>query len=278
MPTLSLSSAILNWETIGSAILDILWMVVKGLIVLGIGVLIIKWLMRLSTACLKRSRLSVTLHAFILSSVKVISYVFLIIIVLSVLAIPTTSLITAIGTAGVAIGLALKDSLSNFASGVLILANAPFKVGDFVDLNGQSGTVLEIGLMETKLRTVDNRHIVIPNNTVTNGIVVNFSSETNRRLDLDFTIAYEDDAELAISLIRGIIAEKGDRILREPAEPFVMVTGYLDSAVKITMRVWCPASDLWNLNFEFLKEVKAAFDQHNIHIPYNQMDVHIVKD
>lgn len=99
MPTLSLSSAILNWETIGSAILDILWMVVKGLIVLGIGVLIIKWLMRLSTACLKRSRLSVTLHAFILSSVKVISYVFLIIIVLSVLGIPTTSLITAIGTA-----------------------------------------------------------------------------------------------------------------------------------------------------------------------------------
>ena len=135
MPTLSLSSAILNWETIGSGILDILWMVVKGLIVLGIGVLIIKWLMRLSTACLKRSRLSVTLHAFILSSVKVISYVFLI-IVLSVLGIPTTSLITAIGTAGVAIGLALKDSLSNFASGVLILANAPFKVGDFVDLNG----------------------------------------------------------------------------------------------------------------------------------------------
>ena len=205
-------------------------------------------------------------------------WIILIIIVLSVLGIPTTSLITAIGTAGVAIGLALKDSLSNFASGVLILANAPFKVGDFVDLNGQSGTVLEIGLMETKLRTVDNRHIVIPNNTVTNGIVVNFSSETNRRLDLDFTIAYEDDAELAISLIRGIIAEKGDRILREPAEPFVMVTGYLDSAVKITMRVWCPASDLWNLNFEFLKEVKAAFDQHNIHIPYNQMDVHIVKD
>ena len=104
MPTLSPSSAILNWETIGSGILDILWMVVKGLIVLGIGVLLIKWLMRLSTACLKRSRLSVTLHAFILSSVKVISYVFLIIIVLSVLGIPTTSLITAIGTAGVAIG------------------------------------------------------------------------------------------------------------------------------------------------------------------------------
>ena len=151
MPTLSLSSVILNWETIGSGILDILWMVVKGLIVLGIGVLIIKWLMRLSTACLKRSRLSVTLHAFILSSVKVISYVFLIIIVLSVLGIPTTSLITAIGTAGVAIGLALKDSLSNFASGVLILANAPFKVGDFVDLNGQSGTVLEIGIRTTKI-------------------------------------------------------------------------------------------------------------------------------
>ena len=278
MPMFNLSASLMSWEAIGTAALNVLWMVVKGLLVLVVGYLLIKWLLRFSTACLKRSKLSVTLHAFILSSIKVVSYVFLIIIALSVVGIPTMSLITAIGTAGVAIGLALKDSLSNFASGVLILANAPFKVGDYVDLGGQAGTVMEIGLMETRLRTVDNRHIVLPNNTVTNGTVINYSAEPQRRLDLDFTIAYEDDAELAISLIRGIIAQKGDRILHEPAEPFVMVTGYLDSSVKITMRVWCPSADLWNLNFEFLKEVKAAFDQNGIHIPYNQMDVHIIQN
>ena len=270
--------SMIPWETLLASVGRILLVVVQALLVLAVGYLLTRWLLRFTGNVLKRSKIGISLHAFILSMLKVVCYVFLIIIALSVLGIPTTSLITAIGTAGVAIALALKDSLSNFASGVLILANAPFKVGDFVDLNGQSGTVLEIGLMETKLRTVDNRHIVIPNNTVTNGVVVNFSAETNRRLDLDFTIAYEDDADLAISLIRGIIDSKGERVLREPAEPFVMVTGYLDSAVKITLRVWCPAADLWNLNFEFLREIKAAFDQHGIHIPYNQMDVHIVQD
>lgn len=267
-----------NWETLFAAVGSVLWMVVKGLLIILAGLLLTKWLLRFSTACLKRSRLNVTLHAFILSSIKIICYVFVIIIALSILGIPTTSLITAIGTAGVAIGLALKDSLSNFASGVLILANAPFKVGDYVDLGGQSGVVMEIGLMNTILKTLDNRHIVLPNNTVTNGTVVNYSAEKTRRLDMNFTIGYRDDADLAISLIRGIIASKGERILHEPAEPFVMVTEYMDSAVKITLRVWCKSEDLWNLNFEFLKEIKSAFDSHNINIPYNQMDVHIIKD
>lgn len=267
-----------NWETLFAAVGSVLWMVIKGLLIILIGLLLTKWLLRFSTACLKRSRLNVTLHAFILSSIKIVCYVFVIIIALSILGIPTTSLITAIGTAGVAIGLALKDSLSNFASGVLILANAPFKVGDYVDLGGQSGVVMEIGLMNTILKTLDNRHIVLPNNTVTNGTVVNYSAEKTRRLDMNFTIGYRDDADLAISLIRGIIASKGERILHEPAEPFVMVTEYMDSAVKITLRVWCKSEDLWNLNFEFLKEVKSAFDSHNINIPYNQMDVHIIKD
>lgn len=270
--------ASLNWETMLATVGSVLWMVVKGLLIILVGFLLTKWLLRFSTACLKRSRLNVTLHAFILSSIKIVCYVFVIIIALSILGIPTTSLITAIGTAGVAIGLALKDSLSNFASGVLILANAPFKVGDYVDLGSQSGVVMEIGLMNTILKTLDNRHIVLPNNTVTNGTVINYSAEKTRRLDMNFTIGYRDDAELAISLIRNLIASKGERILNEPAEPFVMVTEYMDSAVKITMRVWCKSEDLWNLNFEFLKEVKSAFDAHNINIPYNQMDVHIIKD
>jgi small conductance mechanosensitive channel len=268
----------LTWGTMLATIGSLLWLVVKALLVLGVGMLLTKWLLRFSKSCLGRSKINVTLHTFILSCVKIVCYIFLIVIALSMLGIPTTSLVTAIGTAGVAIGLALKDSLSNFASGVLILANAPFKVGDYVDIGGQSGVVMEIGLMTTKLKTLDNRHIVLPNNNVTTGTVTNYSAEDTRRLDMNFTIGYRDDAEKAIALINGIIASKGDAILHAPAEPFVMVTEYLDSSVKITMRVWCKASDLWDLNFAFLKEVKAAFDQNGINIPYNQVDVHLIKD
>lgn len=130
--------------------------------------------------------------------------------------------------------------------------------------------------MTTKLKTFDNRHIIIPNNTVTTSNVVNYSREKTRRLDMDFTISYDDNADRAIELINGIIAAKGDRVLQEPAAPFVMVTGYQDSAVKITVRVWCKAENYWDLNFAFLKEVRAAFDANDIHIPYNQLDVHVV--
>lgn len=265
-----------SWARMLTAAGSFLWMVVKGLLVLAAGYFLTRWLVAFTGKCLKKSKLNATLHSFLLSSIRIVCYVFVIVIVLTMLGIPTTSLITAIGTAGVAIGLALKDSLSNFASGVIILFNAPFQDGDFVEIGGQSGVVQEIGLMTTKLKTFDNRHIIIPNNTVTTSNVVNYSREKTRRLDMDFTISYDDNADRAIELINGIIAAKGDRVLQEPAAPFVMVTGYQDSAVKITVRVWCKAENYWDLNFAFLKEVRAAFDANDIHIPYNQLDVHVV--
>ena len=174
-------------------------------------------------------------------------------------------------------GLALKDSLSNFASGVLILFNQPFKAGDFVDIGGTSGVVNEVGLMATKLKTFDNLHIIIPNNTISSSNIINYSVEKVRRLDMDFAISYDDDADLAMELIRRAIAEQGMLILNEPGEPFVNVTDFGDHAVKITMRVWCNSSDLWNIKFALLKNVRKAFDQNNIHIPYNQLDVHVVE-
>lgn len=264
------------WSGILTTIGTILWMVVKGLFVLAAGYFLTRWLVAFTGKCLKKSKLNETLHSFLLSCIRIVCYVFVIVIALTILGIPTTSLITAIGTAGVAIGLALKDSLSNFASGVIILFNAPFQDGDFVEIGGQSGVVQEIGLMTTKLKTFDNRHIIIPNNTVTTSNVVNYSREKTRRLDMDFTISYDDNAEKAIELIRGVIASKGELVLKDPAEPFVMVTGYQDSAVKITVRVWCKAENYWDLNFAFLKEVRAAFDANGIHIPYNQLDVHVI--
>ena len=266
------------WTAFLTAVGSVLWTVVKAAIVLVAGYFLTRWLLKFTGKCLVKSKLNETLHSFLLSCIRIVCYVFIIIMALTMLGIPTTSLITAIGTAGVAIGLALKDSLSNFASGVIILFNAPFQDGDFVEIGGQSGVVQEIGLMTTKLKTFDNRHIIIPNNTVTTSNVVNYSREKNRRLDMDFTISYDDNADRAIELIRGVIASKGELVLSDPAEPFVMVTGYQDSAVKITVRVWCKAENYWDLNFAFLKEVRAAFDANNIHIPYNQLDVHVVNN
>lgn len=273
MPNLFTS---IPWSQILSTIGSVLWMVIKALIVLAAGYFLTRWLLAFTGKCLKKSKLNETLHSFLLSCIRIVCYVFIIIMALTMLGIPTTSLITAIGTAGVAIGLALKDSLSNFASGVIILFNAPFQDGDFVEIGGQSGVVQEIGLMTTKLKTFDNRHIIIPNNTVTTSNVVNYSREKNRRLDMDFTVSYDSNPDQAISLIRGVIDAKGELVLREPAEPFVMVTGYQDSAVKITVRVWCKAENYWDLNFALLKEVRAVFDANGVHIPYNQLDVHVI--
>ena len=266
------------WTAFLTALGSVLWMVVKAVIVLVAGYFLTRWLLKFTGKCLVKSKLNETLHSFLLSCIRIVCYVFIIIMALTMLGIPTTSLITAIGTAGVAIGLALKDSLSNFASGVIILFNAPFQDGDFVEIGGQSGVVQEIGLMTTKLKTFDNRHIIIPNNTVTTSNVVNYSREKNRRLDMDFTISYDDNADRAIELIRGVIASKGELVLNDPAEPFVMVTGYQDSAVKITVRVWCKAENYWDRNVAFLKEVRTAFDANGIHIPYNQLDVHVVNN
>ena len=265
------------WTSMLSNVMSFLNMVIKALLVLGVGYVLTLWLLKITGKALKKSNSNETLHKFLLSLIRIVCYVIIIVIGLNILGIPTDSLIAAIGTCGVTIGLALKDSLSNFASGVLILFNQPFKAGDFVDIGGTSGVVNEVGLMATKLKTFDNLHIIIPNNTVANSNVTNYSVEKLRRMDVNFSISYDDDAERAISLIHSAIAAQGMMVLAEPAEPFVKVTEYADSAVIITVRLWCKAENFWNLKFAMLKDVRTAFSNNNIHIPYQQMDVHVVE-
>jgi len=265
------------WNSMLSNVMSFLNMVIKALLVLGVGYVLTLWLLKITGKALKKSNSNETLHKFLLSLIRIVCYVIIIVIGLNILGIPTDSLIAAIGTCGVAIGLALKDSLSNFASGVLILFNQPFKAGDFVDIGGTTGVVSEVGLMATKLKTFDNLHIIIPNNTVANSNVTNYSVEKLRRMDVNFSISYDDDAERAMSLIHSAIAAQGMMVLAEPAEPFVKVTEYADSAVIITVRLWCKAENFWNLKFAMLKDVRTAFNNNNIHIPYQQMDVHVVE-
>ena len=254
------------WTSMLSNVMSFLNMVIKALLVLGVGYVLTLWLLKITGKALKKSNSNETLHKFLLSLIRIVCYVIIIVIGLNILGIPTDSLIAAIGTCGVTIGLALKDSLSNFASGVLILFNQPFKAGDFVDIGGTSGVVNEVGLMATKLKTFDNLHIIIPNNTVANSNVTNYSVEKLRRMDVNFSISYDDDAERAISLIHSAIAAQGMMVLAEPAEPFVKVTEYADSAVIITVRLWCKAENFWNLKFAMLKDVRTAFSNNNIHL------------
>ncbi len=254
-----------NWDRLLDTGLDYLVLAAKALIVLAVGYFLIRWLLKISKRGLKRSHISKTLHAFILSTIKIVDYVFLILIVMSVLGIPTTSLITAVGTAGVAIGLALKDSLSNFASGVLLLANAPFKDGDFVDIGGQSGVVTQIGLMNTTLKTLDNRHIVVPNNTVAKSTIINYSTEKLRRLDLNFAILGKGDPQVAIDLIQSVLEEEKDRILEEPEKPFLRLTGFsAEGNATLTLRVWVKAENLWDLNYDLLQKIKRTFDRNTM--------------
>lgn len=247
-----------------SAFWTFLGIAFKGVLVLGIGYLLTRWLLSLTGKGLKRSKINSALHTFILSAIKILCYVFIFIIVLTILNIPTTSLITAIGTAGVAVGLALKNSLSNFASGVIILANAPFSDGDVVEIGGKTGVVTGIGLMSTTIKTLDNSHVIIPNNTVTNGVVTNFTAEKQRRLDMTFAIGYQDDADVAIQLIKDVLASKGESVLKQPQEPFVKVVDYAGGTAKIGMRIWCKVDDIEQMQHSLLRDVKTAFDANNI--------------
>ncbi len=258
--------------------LPVLWTVLSALVILGVGVLLIRLLLGITRKGLAKSRLHVTMHTILLSAIRIAAYALLAIVVMQVLGIPTTSLITAIGAAGVAIGLALKDSLSSLAAGMLILINGNIKVGEVVELDGNLGTVMEIGLMYTTIKTFDNRHITLSNSTVVSSKIVNLSREKLRRLDMVFSIAYGDDVQRAISIIKQKLEEHKERVLSEPAEPFVRMTALDDSAIKITLRVWTKAEDLWPLNFDLLEEVKQAFEQNGIHIPFNQLDVHLRRD
>lgn len=254
---------------------SLFWTVLMAALVLLVGMLLVRLLLKLTKRGLSKSKLDVTMHTILLATLRIVCYTVLALVVMQVLGIPTTSLITTIGAAGVAVGLALKDSLSSFAAGILILFNGHLHVGDAVDIDGTAGQVKEVGLMFTTVNTYDNRHVTLPNSTVLNARITNYSTEKQRRLDMVFTIAYEDDVNTAISLIKQALARHSDVILNEPAPPFVRMTELADSAVKITLRVWLNSSDYWDTHFALLEEIKRDFENGGVHIPYNQLDVHL---
>lgn len=203
-------------------------------------------------------------------------YLALTVTVLAVLdrfGVETTSFIAILGAMGLAVGLALQGTLSNVAAGVMLLFFRPFKVGDFIEGGGQSGTVAEVSLFVTHLKTPDNVQIIVPNNQLWNAAIKNFSHNPTRRLDLMFGIGYEDDIDQAIEIINKIIT--GEARAHSDPEPLVVVGELGDSSVNLIVRIWCEGGDYWSLKWDMLKTVKQTFDLNGISIPYPQTDVHL---
>ena len=211
---------------------------------------------------------------------KTLSYVFnigaktiILVCLIGYLGIDTSGITALIASLGVCIGLAVNGAVSNLAGGVLILVTRPFKIDDYIEAQGVSGTVEDIHMICTKIRTPDNKVIYIPNGSLSNGNIINYSEKDTRRLDLSFSIGYGSDYDKAKSLVWDIITSH-ELALKDP-EPFVRMTNHGDSAITVTARVWVKSADYWTINFDVLEAVKKAFDENGIEIPFNQLDVHV---
>jgi small conductance mechanosensitive channel len=246
-----------------------------ALVVLILGLIIIKALTKGLVKVMKKSNIDATLVPFLKSILNIILKALLIISVLGMVGIEMTSFIAILGAAGLAIGLALQGTLQNFAGGVMILIFKPFKVGDYIEAQGQAGSVKEIQIFNTILTTPDNSVVIIPNSPLSTNSMKNYSAMDTRRIDFSFGIGYGDDIDNAKTLLMKLA--KSDKLIMHDPEPMVAVEALADSSVNLKLRVWVKSPDYWDLNFGMLETVKKEFDKAGISIPYPQQDVHLVK-
>lgn len=249
---------------------------VGAILVLVFGFWVVKALTKGFKQFLENRDLDPSLKPFLVSLVSMLLKVILVISVLTTMGIEMTSLIAILGAAGLAVGMALSGTLQNFAGGVMILIFKPFKVGDFIEAQGFSGTVHAIQIFNTFLKTADNKTIIIPNGGLSTGSMINFSTEPKRRVDWTFGIAYGDDLDQARSVIKWL-ADADERIHKEP-EVFIAVSELADSSVNFVVRAWVDAANYWPVFFEMNENIYKTFGQEGINIPYPQMDVHMHKN
>jgi len=261
------------------AVLSALPTIISAILFLVLGLLCIKILLKVIYNILDKSKIDKidqTASGFIKSAIRIILYIFLGIIVLSILKVPMTSIVTVIGTMGVTIGLALKDSLSNVSGGFIILLNRPFRVGDYVETAGVSGTVEQIGIFYTTIVTSDNKTAHVPNGTITNCNIVNYSQKEIRRLDLEYTISYDCNFQKVKSIIYDVIINN-DKVLQD--KDIIIRMGRQDaSSIVIFVKVWTTHENYWDLNYDLNEDIKIKFDNAGIEIPFTQLDIHLKGD
>ena len=245
-----------------------------AVLILVIGIIIIKMVTKIVKASLEKTKLEKAAHSLILSVVNVALYIILGLIVATKLGIDVTSIVALASVLTLAVSLALQNMLANVIGGFTILSTTPFHSGDYVEIAGQAGTVTEINMTYTKLTTVDNKLISIPNSAVVAAQIVNYSSEPLRRVDVNVSASYD----CAVQDVIGALCAAGvvDKALSDPA-PFAAITAYGDSAINYTLRVWCNSADYWDVFFAVNQNVKKIFDERNIAMTYPHLNVHLDK-
>ena len=248
--------------------------ILLAIVVFIVGRWIVRRLNKLLAKILEKRHVEASLSTFVKSLVNITLTLLLIIVVIGVLGIETSSFIALFASAGVAIGMALSGTLQNFAGGVMILLFKPFKVGDTIEAQGQTGTVREIQIFNTILATPDNKIIIIPNGGLSTGLMKNYSKEATRRVDWEFGIAYGDDYTKAKAVIARLLDADG-RVLKDPAY-FIALTSLGESSVNIVVRAWVNAGDYWGVYFDMNEKVYKTFAEENLNIPFPQLDVHLL--
>ena len=263
-------------ETLGVSLADFtLNKLLSALLVLVVCLVVVKILMTIVTRFLAKSKLERSLHTFVRTAIKVVLLFLTVVIVATTLGINVTSLVALLSVFGLAVSLAVQNSMSNVAGGIQVLGSKPFVVGDFVEAGGVSGTVAEVGIFYTKIRTGDNKMIQVPNSQIANEQIINYTAEENRRVDLKFTASYDAPVETVKAAIQEVVGAHS--LVMFTPEPFVRVSNYGDSAIEYTVRVWCATDDYWTVYFDLMEQVKAAFDKAGVEMTYPHMNVHVLE-
>ncbi|NVK26063.1 MAG: mechanosensitive ion channel, partial [Gammaproteobacteria bacterium] len=249
---------------------------VAAIIVLIVGSFIIRGITKGLDRVMSKSNMDASLKPFLSGIFNMLLKVMLVISVLGMIGIEMTSFIAILGAAGLAVGMALSGTLQNFAGGVMILLFKPFKVGDFIDAQGYAGTVKEIQIFNTFLKTADNKTIIIPNGGLATGSMVNFSTEPKRRVDWTIGVSYGENLDKAKGIMRELLAAD-ERVLKDP-DVFIAVAALADSSVNFTVRAWVQAEHYWPVFFAFQENVYNTFNERGVPIPFPQMDVHVHKE
>lgn len=257
-------------------LLDFVLQVALAFVFLVIGAKLIGWVRKLVRHSLEKNHADTGVIQFLDSMVKYGLYIILALTILQRFGVQTTSIVAAIGSVGVAIGLALQGSLSNFAGGVIILLIKPFKVGDYIIQDSLEGTVTEIQLFYTTLTTGDNRKVIIPNGQLADNSLINVTAAETRRLDIKVGISYGSDVKLAKEILLKLGNEDPDTLKEDGKAPMAAVEELADSSVNMLLRVWTPTDQYWTVKFRLTEAVKLAFDEEGIEIPFPQMDVRVI--
>ena len=244
-----------------------------AILVLVIGSLLIKLVKKILRKRKLGKHEDPTVHRFLVNFISISLNILLIVAVIAILGVPTASVVAVIASAGVTVGLALQGSLSNLAGGIMILIFRPFKLNDYIEAGGTSGTVTDVGIFYTTLKTPDNKNVTLPNGSLMNDKVVNYSVHDTRRVDFTFSVAYGTDVEKVKAILLEE-ADKHEKTLKDPA-PFCRLTKQNTSSLDFVLRVWVNSPDYWAVNFDLLESINNRFKEDGIEIPFNQLDVNI---